>query len=56
MRKVLYTVVIILLAGVFLFSGWQLLGIWREYRAGENCYEALDQSCAHCDQRVFRGI
>ena len=43
MGRILKTIAIILLLGVFLFSGWKLLGILREYQAGQACYEEMEQ-------------
>lgn len=38
---VITTAVIVIAVGVFLFSGYQLITTWREYRKGTNQYEEL---------------
>lgn len=43
MKKVLYFLLVVLLLGVFLFSGWKLLQILTEYRQSEMEYEELAQ-------------
>lgn len=43
MKKGIWIALIVLLLGVFCFSGWKLTGILREYRTGEKAYEELEQ-------------
>ena len=42
----LLTVLIILFAGIFLFSAYKLWGILREYKAGENVYDNVTNEVA----------
>ena len=43
MKKGIFTVVLILLIGVFAFSGWKIFEILQEYRAEEIFYEEMTQ-------------
>jgi len=43
MKKGIFVILIILLIGVFVFSGWKVFGILREYRIGENFYQDMEQ-------------
>ena len=43
MKKVILTIVIVLLLGVFAFSAWQVVDILGEYREGEQAYQELEQ-------------
>ena len=43
MKKGILIVLIVLLLGVFVFSGWQVVSTLLEYREGEQAYEELDQ-------------
>lgn len=43
MKKIMHIFLIILLLGVFLFSGWQVAQILLEYHQGEQTYEELEQ-------------
>ena len=43
MKKGILIMLIVLLLGVFLFSGWKLASTLLEYREGEKAYEELDQ-------------
>lgn len=46
MKKVLYTVMLVLAVGIFSYAGWQLYQVIAEYRAGTQAYSGLDQYLA----------
>lgn len=43
MKKAIFAVLLILVLGVFLFSGWKVLSTIWEYKAGEDFYADLEQ-------------
>lgn len=43
MKKGIFVVLIILLIGVFLFSGWKVFDTLREYRIGDHFYRNMEQ-------------
>lgn len=43
MKKGIFVVLIVLLIGVFLFSGWKVFDTLREYRIGDHFYRNLEQ-------------
>lgn len=42
MKKVIFIVLVVLLLGVFLFSGWKVITTLRDYKAGESFYEQME--------------
>lgn len=43
MKRIVLLIAILLLLGVFVFSAWQLTGIFLEYRRGEQTYTEMEQ-------------
>lgn len=43
LRKVIYSVLIVIFLAIFAFSAWQLYQIFDEYKAGTDTYAALEQ-------------
>jgi len=43
MKKTIRILLLLFFSAVLIFSAWQLLGVWRSYREGQNSYKDLEQ-------------